>query len=466
MRIMRLGFTAAVMVGHALVVLGAALIASQLRFGSISRSPFQNFLVQPDLSLLAYIALSIWVFRRSGLYRFDKRWTLTSALKDSAKAVAVLAVATLTLLFLVSSRNVSRLYLTGFFALTFMGISLTTVGVRTFYANRRRRGKGGRHVLLVGTSQDVLALIRGLALDHPELGIRIVGYLGPSNDLAGWIPHLGSIESLSQVLREWVVDEVVVATQGEDRSQLDDLVRTAQEQGKTVRVPLPSMGYSISHGEIEVVDQTPFLTIPAYSHRYLALGLKRATDIMGASIGLIVLSPILVATATAIRIKDGSPVFFRQTRVGLNGRHFSLIKFRSMVPNAEGLRHAIIDLNERDGPTFKVRNDPRITPLGRLLRRTSLDELPQLWNVLVGHMSLVGPRPPIPEEVDQYDPWHLRRLAMKPGITGLWQVRQRADPGFDSWVLADLEYIDNWSLTLDSRILVATIPAVFRGSGA
>jgi lipopolysaccharide/colanic/teichoic acid biosynthesis glycosyltransferase len=197
--------------------------------------------------------------------------------------------------------------------------------------------------------------------------------------------------------------------------------------------------------------------------RTLALAAKRALDLAGAIVGLVVLSPLFAGIAVAIRSGDGGPVLFRQERIGLHGRPFRVAKFRSMVADAEERRTELAERNALNGPVFKVDGDPRVTRVGRVLRRTSLDELPQLWNVLRGQMSLVGPRPPLRDEVADYDLWHRRRLSMKPGMTGLWQVRGRRDPEFDRWVEADLEYIDRWSLWLDVQILFRTIPAAVQG---
>ena len=188
-------------------------------------------------------------------------------------------------------------------------------------------------------------------------------------------------------------------------------------------------------------------------------------DIACSLVGLVVLSPLLLATAVAIRRRDGSPVLFRQTRVGLHGRPFSICKFRTMVPDAEARLAEVRHLNERNGIVFKATDDPRLTRLGRTLRATSIDELPQLWNVLKGNMSLVGPRPLPVHEVAEFDVWHRRRHSMKPGITGLWQVEARTEPEFDRWVERDLAYIDRWSLQLDVRIILRTIPAVFGRTG-
>jgi lipopolysaccharide/colanic/teichoic acid biosynthesis glycosyltransferase len=218
------------------------------------------------------------------------------------------------------------------------------------------------------------------------------------------------------------------------------------------------------------IDHEGFAWSGAGSHvgddqRNLGLVIKRLIDIAGASFGLVALAPLFLAIALALRLREGSTILFRQTRVGLDGRPFTIFKFRTMVTDAEALLVSVAHLNMRDGPLFKAINDPRVTSIGAFLRRSSLDELPQLWNVLRGEMSLVGPRPPLPNEVAAYEGWHYRRLSVKPGITGLWQIEARQEPGFDRLVECDLSYIDRWSLRLDLKILLLTIPAVFVGTG-
>jgi exopolysaccharide biosynthesis polyprenyl glycosylphosphotransferase len=193
---------------------------------------------------------------------------------------------------------------------------------------------------------------------------------------------------------------------------------------------------------------------------------KRAIDFTIALIGLIILSPLMFLIALAIKLDSPGPVLFRQIRVGKEGRHFVLHKFRSMREGAEEEQQKLTDLNEAEGPVFKIRHDPRCTRLGRFLRRTSLDEIPQLYNVLRGEMSLVGPRPPIPAEVEQYEEWHKRRLEVSPGMTGLWQVSGRSELTFDEMVLLDIYYIENWSAALDTEIFLRTIPKVIFGNGA
>jgi exopolysaccharide biosynthesis polyprenyl glycosylphosphotransferase len=194
--------------------------------------------------------------------------------------------------------------------------------------------------------------------------------------------------------------------------------------------------------------------------------LKRSTDVVLASLAVALLAPVFIAVALTIKLSSSGPVFFRQPRIGRDGRAFTFLKFRSMYADADQRKAELQDLNEADGPIFKIKNDPRITPIGRFLRRTSLDELPQLFHVIAGHMSLVGPRPHLPEEVAAYGPLDYRRLTVQPGITCIWQVSGRSDLDFDTWVALDLEYIDTWSLWLDVKLMLKTVPAVLSGKGA
>ena len=223
-------------------------------------------------------------------------------------------------------------------------------------------------------------------------------------------------------------------------------------------------------GKIEVAKVSGF-DVPMIGMRRTPtsqgrLLLKRLLDLTGAVFGLLVLSPLMLVVAIIIRVDDPGPIFFSQVRSGRNGRKFRMHKFRSMVVDAEKLKAKLMAHNEMDGPVFKIKHDPRITKIGRFIRKTSIDELPQLFNVLVGEMSLVGPRPPLPSEVAQYKPWQRRRLSVKPGITGPWQVSGRNEISFEQWMEMDLAYIDNWSLWLDIKIILMTVPVVLLKKGA
>jgi exopolysaccharide biosynthesis polyprenyl glycosylphosphotransferase len=239
----------------------------------------------------------------------------------------------------------------------------------------------------------------------------------------------------------------------------------ASGEGKTVRIAVDPIEEILPSAVQEEFDGIIVRSLVNDGQREAALILKRLIDVVGAAVGLVLLSPLLLGAAIALRLRDGSPVLFRQERVGLHGRPFTMLKFRTMVVDAEDRLAEVSHMNERNGAAFKATNDPRITPVGRFLRRTSIDELPQLWNVLAGSMSLVGPRPPLPDEVAEYDVWHRRRLSMKPGITGLWQVEARHEPDFDRWVEHDLIYIDGWSIWLDLKILARTLPALLAHGG-
>jgi len=465
-RVMRIGFTTVVVAGHALVLVLAFWAAGMLRFDTDTPARWTEFFANPWLALAGYVVLALLIFQWSGLYRFDARWTMRSELRDSLKAVGLLAIATLVLLYLFKLQEVSRGFLAIFFVLTWAGISLTTVAVRKYYARRRSDGKGVRHVLLVGTDPSVIPLMDNLVNNHPDLGITVAGYLGFEQGLDADFAYLGKPPDLQRILQERVIDEVIVALKPGDLYLLDGIVQTAQEQGKTVRIPLPSMGYSISEGEIEHVDSVPLLTVTSGTKRTVAFASKRIVDLTGSFLALVFLGPVMAVIALIILIRDGRPIIFADRRAGIHGRPITVHKFRTMVEGASGMRDDLLEHNERVGPAFKMEDDPRITSTGSFLRSSSLDELPQFWDVFVGRMSIVGPRPQVLVEVADYDPWHRKRLSVKPGVTGLWQVTARQDPSFETWAKLDLEYIDNWSPALDVKIMLQTIPAIIKSTGS
>jgi exopolysaccharide biosynthesis polyprenyl glycosylphosphotransferase len=263
-----------------------------------------------------------------------------------------------------------------------------------------------------------------------------------------------------------VVDEVVICLDPSDWDKLDAIASACQEQGKTVRIPVELARHTVTRGRMEDFDGIPMLSLLATNEHRIGLASKRLIDLGGALVLLLLATPILLAACAMIWLEDGRPVFFAQERGGVHGRKFQVWKLRTMAVGAEGLRNDLLHRNERNGPFFKIQDDPRITRVGRWLRKTSIDELPQLFNVLKGEMSLVGPRPQPIEEVEAYDFWHRRRLSMKPGITGLWQISARNDPEFQRWMELDLEYIDRWSPWLDLSILARTPAALVRSPGS
>ena len=243
------------------------------------------------------------------------------------------------------------------------------------------------------------------------------------------------------------------------------ITRLCADEGRIVRIPTNETGLTLSGARVEQFDGIRVMSLVYGPDRALALMAKRALDIVLAVLGLIALSPVFLVVSLVMVMAEGRPVVFRQIRVGLHGRPFSIVKFRTMTPDAEARYEDVAALSDTRGAAFKMKDDPRVTRVGRFLRKTSIDELPQLWNVLRGDMSIVGPRPAPPREVAEYDVWHRRRLSMKPGITGLWQVEARFDEEFDRRARLDLTYIDRWSIWLDLRIIARTIPALVANPG-
>jgi exopolysaccharide biosynthesis polyprenyl glycosylphosphotransferase len=325
--------------------------------------------------------------------------------------------------------------------------------------------------MVVGTGARALRLAAAVE-QSAEYGVRLRGFLSeqPGADVPGEI-LLGSIykvhpaAELRSLLQQQVIDEVIFAVGSEALADLEDVFLLCDEEGVRTRVAVDFFPHVNSTVSLERLGPTPLLTFSAAPDDEVRLLLKRAIDVLAAAAGLLVLAPLMVVVAVLIRLTSPGPAIFRQVRCGLNGRRFLFYKFRSMCRDAEELKGAVAHLNRR-GTAFKIPDDPRLTRLGRYLRKFSVDEWPQLWNVLRGDMSLVGPRPAVPGEVEQYKTWQRRRLRMRPGLTCLWAISGRDNVDFETWMKLDMQYIDNWSLALDWKILLRTIPHVLIGRGA
>jgi exopolysaccharide biosynthesis polyprenyl glycosylphosphotransferase len=457
-------FRLLLMAADALLAVVLLVLLSTWRFGPDWAIWWRSIIPEPVALLALYAVGWVFVLTVNGLYRPRARWSLRSEAVAVVRATALMALLTLSVLFLFKLPEVSRLFLLVLFPVQAAVTIASRAVLRGWLERQRRRGRNTRFVLVLGAGPRGQAFADQLE-SHAELGLKVVGFLDAADEVeapARW-PLIGPIEDLEIVLHDRVVDEVAICLPFSQWKRIDALAHLCEEEGKIVRIPIDALDHAISAGRVEELDGTPVFSLVSGPDRELALAAKRLVDIVVSAAGLVVLMPLFVAVAVAIRLDDGAPVLFRQRRVGLQGRQFDVVKFRTMTRDAESRREQLAPLNEINGRAFKVTHDPRITRTGRWLRRTSLDELPQLWNVLRGEMSLVGPRPPLPDEVAGYDLWHRRRLSMKPGITGLWQVRSRRDPDFDRWVAADLEYIDRWSLWLDLQIMARTIPAALEG---
>jgi exopolysaccharide biosynthesis polyprenyl glycosylphosphotransferase len=453
---------------HALFMAADIVIAAALAVALVAVDPdkFRDLsLSEPLLGLLLFVTAWVAILWAHGAYRVRDRWSLQSDIRVVARALAVLAGGTFAFLFLLKLSDVSRSYLVLLYGFLFVATVADRAAIRWFFGRARRRGRNLRRVVVLGTGPVAIAFARRLEA-HAELGLAILGFLGqPTEALPPRWAYLGAVEKLPDVIHDGVVDEVAICLVTEDWALIESIARLCETEGKIVRMPVPMPHLAIATGHVEDLDGTPVLSMVTGPTATIALAAKRIMDVTFAAVALVLLSPLLGGLALAISLSDHGPIFYRQERVGLHGRRFQVVKFRSMVTAADMMLEGLLAHNEVNGHAFKMAADPRVTGVGRFLRRSSLDELPQLWNVVRGEMSLVGPRPPLPQEVAGYDLWHRRRLSMKPGITGLWQIEGRREPEFDRWVQKDLEYIDRWSTWLDIRIMLRTIPAMLRAEG-
>jgi exopolysaccharide biosynthesis polyprenyl glycosylphosphotransferase len=364
----------------------------------------------------------------------------------------------------------SRLVFVYATAFSILLLAMARLARRAVLAMLRSRGIGVDRVLVVGFGEVGLQVMRNL-IARPELGYQIVGFVDddPERSTAniGRVKALGTTRDLPQVLSAAQIDDAIITIPWQDqRRRIVHILDQCSQAGVRPLIVPDLFQMSLSVLDIQDVAGIPMLSPSKTRLAGWARAFKRTVDVLGASLGLIILSPILLLIAVAIRVDSPGPALFLQLRVGRDGKLFYVHKFRSMVQDADRMKDAILHLNEAEGPLFKIRNDPRMTRVGRFLRRTSLDELPQLWDVLRGDMSLVGPRPALPEEVAGYAEWHKRRLHTAPGITGLWQVSGRSDLPFEEMILLDIYYIENWSPALDLSIMLRTLPRVLMGSGA
>ena len=454
--------------------LGATLLAFGLAYSFRGGFPSLGF---ADLFPFVWYLELLWIifpvwsltFFACGLYQF---WRGPGFWKEAWGVFEAVFVSFFILgfaIFVLRYQFVSRIFLFLFFFLNIPLVLLLRVLVRQTILFLNWKNGHDRAFLIVGGGEGARLLLRVLE-KHRDLGLRVLGILWPGGSIpekkiAGY-PVLGQASDLLAIVENQVVDEVIFAVPQEDLQKYEDLFLLCKERGITTRILLELFPHSIDKIYVEEFDGLPLLSFSSTSTNELLLMVRRILDMAGSFLLLAILSPLFLLIGFFIRLDSPGPAIYRQIRCGLNGRKFWFYKFRSMIDGAEQQKGGLTPYNLMNGPVFKMENDPRITRVGRFLRKSSLDEIPQLFNVLRGDMSLVGPRPPLPEEVAQYKGWQKRRLSMKPGITGLWQVSGRNLLDFDDWMKMDLAYIDHWSLWLDLKILLKTIPAVFSRKGA
>jgi len=427
--------------------------------------------VLSHIALLPFI-LALWGFFLAlfGAYdgpRFTSRRQYVWAV---AQAVAASLASLLTVLFLLKIQYVSRAVVTVFAVLDSVALAGIRLGVVWYFHRALGRGDFFRRVLIVGSGTRAQRLAESL-LDNSEWGIRIVGHLDPDPTRVGdRVLHatvVGTVGDISAVLKAHVIDEVILAIPRAMIPDVDAIAHACEEEGVKLSLMADVFDVRVARTRLVAFAGIPLLTLEPVAHEEWKVLVKRLMDLAVASVVAPLLLPLIGVIALAVKLDSPGPVFFVQERVGLHKRRFRMLKFRTMVTGAERLQAQLEHLNEATGPVFKIANDPRITRVGRVLRRTSLDELPQILHVLTGEMSLVGPRPMSLRDVDRFDQGiQRRRFSVKPGLTCLWQVSGRSQLPFSRWLELDLHYIEHWGLGLDVKILFKTIPAVLRGTGA
>jgi len=400
---------------------------------------------------LGWVLVPAWLLAlyEAGSYGGLRRKGPAQITRELLTATVGATVGVLALIFLLQVHPASRTLILSFAACALAPLAASR-WIQVFVLGRLRAARFDPHrVVVVGTG-DIAPYTDALNRHH-SWGIVVAATV--------------EVDALPALLVAEPIDEVYVSG-GLSSAHLAEVAKICDELGIPLSLEANFVGLRATRAILDDYDGWTVLTLRSAPGPSLELALKRAMDIVLSSIALAVLAPAMLITAVAIRWQDGGPVVFSQERFGLHGRPFRMLKFRTMRPNAEAELPSLLAQNELAGPAFKMREDPRITRLGRRLRAHSIDELPQLWNVLRGEMSLVGPRPPLEHEVARYERWQLRRLSMKPGITCSWQVSGRSDLDFDRWMVLDLEYIDNWTLWLDLRLILRTVPAVLLRTGA
>jgi exopolysaccharide biosynthesis polyprenyl glycosylphosphotransferase len=458
------------------LALGSFWVAHAIRSRLGSLQPLYPLAYYPWIVPLA-IAIWIGVGLTAGIYREIREEELRRAFADPLKVALVSTSLLFAFTFAFKLVYISRVLLGLYAVLDLLAMVLFRLVARHFAGPLRRSLAGLRSFLVVGEVAEVVEIARTIE-SHESRGMRLFGFVrvNPGQEAEARLRQLtdslrGSypvftLAELPELLRKQVIDEVIFAVSKEELDKLEETFLVCEEEGVKTRVVLSFFPHVISKVYVERLGEKPLLTFSATPEDESLLLLKRLGDFVMAAGLLTVLSPLYLLLALLIKLTSRGPIFYRQTRCGLGGRKFTLYKFRSMQPGADLRREELEALNEMDGPAFKIRDDPRCTRLGGFMRKFSLDELPQLVNVLKGDMSFVGPRPPLPEEVEKYERWQRRRLRMQPGLTCLWALEGRSQLSFRRWMELDLEYIDNWSPALDWKILLRTIPVVLLGRGA
>jgi exopolysaccharide biosynthesis polyprenyl glycosylphosphotransferase len=475
-----------------IILVFLAVVYARARFPEIwpwdlipgEANTLESFPPGSHLNLLLPI-LPLWLgsLQLTGAYRSIRPELYAQQFARITSGVGLAFLALVLLAWSFQQHQYSRTLLVGFLLCSWPAILASHSWLGWQRRRMRVHDRDLQQIIVIGRQEDARALVAHMA-EHPDLPGRLMGlvlaeadpeaFSQPSPSAAdgakpsadGDLPILGSLDDLPDLLADRNVHQVFMVGWRWDTSTLRRVAAQCGELGVRFGFNVSFLGLRLGRAQIVDFGDLTTLSFSQTPTNSAALLFKRLFDVVVSGLGLLALSPLLLTVAAIIKLQDRGPVLFEQERSGLYGRPFGMLKFRSMVMNAEALRAELEAQNEMDGPVFKIKRDPRITRIGAFIRKTSIDELPQLWNVFRGDMSLVGPRPPIPAEVAQYERWQMRRLSMKPGITCIWQVSGRNQISFENWMKLDLQYIDNWSFWMDIKLLLMTAPVVLLQRGA
>ena len=459
-------FDQLVLVGVFILLVG--LIEEKGRYDFVFEVLAKNYRGYEGIAMVGVLLGWFFIFNKMIHYNANRFTTVKSQSIEIIKAMSVTSLLLIIAGAIFYVQMVTPLVVTFFWLVSIAMLISSRIILRMMLRSLRSHGKNARHLLIVGQTEKSVDLASRIQ-QQQELGYIIEGYLTkpgePGDESKGKV--LGEVSDLRAILEKGLIDEVMFCLPlRQNFATACEVIGLCDDLGKVARVVPEALDVTaLSRTQIEDFNGVSIITF-FRENLLFHLFVKRVIDFVGSALLLLLLSPLLGLTALLIKLTSPGPVFFAQERIGMNKRIFKLLKFRSMVVDAEARKKDLAHLNEMDGPVFKIRNDPRITKIGAIIRKLSIDELPQLINVLKGEMSLVGPRPPLPDEVDRYDWSDRRRLSIRPGITCLWQVRGRNQLTFEEWMELDREYIDNWSTWLDLKILLMTIPVVLFGKGA
>ena len=420
--------------------------------------------------LILFIILLMLVFRQAEFYRIKRKLSWFDEFYKILNSTTTGTTVTIVFIFIYQPTFYSRVIFIYAAIFTVLLLGMSRLLMLRILIQMRRQGIGVKRVVIIGAGEVARAVMRSVVA-NPEAGLEILGFFDDhpakgETDI-GRFRALGNInDNFGDFLNQKAVDEVIITLPWQYHRKIMRIMSQCERKNIRARIVPDLFQITISQMQVEDVAGVPMIGIKEHGISGLNQFIKRGIDLAVSSIALILAAPLMALIALIIKMDSPGPVLFPQERVGKNGRRFTIYKFRSMVEDAEKKKAALAQYNEADGPLFKIKDDPRQTRLGKWLRKLSLDELPQMYNILRGEMSLVGPRPPIPTEVAQYKEWHKRRLEVSPGLTGLWQVSGRSGLTFDEMALLDIYYIENWSLGMDAKILLQTVPKVLFGQGA